>query len=112
MQVAYLARVDLPHVHLSDKELHGSETHEVGHHAISLHFLANDILMALFFGIATKEIAEAFLPGGSLNPMSKAINPLFATVGGVLGPILAFFGLNAIMGKPAWDNGWEIPTAT
>ena len=81
-------------------------------HFFTLHFLINDIFMVLFFGIAAKEITEACLPGGSLNPISKAINPLLATVGGVVGPVGVFFLLNAIMGQPAWINGWGIPTAT
>ena len=42
--------------------------------------------MAFFFGLATKEVVESVLPGGSLYPISKAGNPLFATMGGVLGP--------------------------
>ena len=61
----------------------------VGGHGISFHFLLNAIFMALFFGIAAKEITEACLPGGALNPPSKASNPLLGTLGGVLGPALA-----------------------
>ncbi len=85
---------------------------------ITLHFLINDIFMVLFFGIAAKEIVEAVLPGGPLNPPSKAINPLLATLGGVLGPVGVFFALNYMMGKPGmdpateWGKGWGIPTAT
>ena len=41
-------------------------------------------------GLAAKEVTEALLPGGSLNPPSKAVNPLAATMGGVFGPILVF----------------------
>lgn len=78
----------------------------------TIHFLANDILMALFFGIAAKEITEACLPNGALNPIRKAVNPLLGTVGGVLGPIAVFLGLNAFLGTPEWRNGWGIPTAT
>jgi NhaA family Na+:H+ antiporter len=32
----------------------------------------NDIFMVFFFGIAAKEITEACLPGGSLNPPREA----------------------------------------
>jgi len=77
-----------------------------------LHFIANDIIMVFFFGIAAVEITQSVLPGGDLNPIKKAINPLFATLGGVLGPIGVFFILNAIMGDPSYSNGWGIPTAT
>lgn len=81
-------------------------------HYTCLHFLANDIVMAFFFGIAAKEITEACLPNGALNPVSKAVNPLFGTLGGVLGPVGVFLALNATIGLPEWKNGWGIPTAT
>ena len=93
-------------------------------HPLTLHFLINDIFMVFFFGIAAKEITEAALPGGSLNPMRKAINPLFATIGGVAGPVAVFFGavwLAANNGvydasdpelMATVNKGWGIPTAT
>jgi len=93
----------------------GHEMHHTAHgweHFLTLHFLVNDLFMVLFFGIAAKEITEACLPGGALNPLSKAINPLLATLGGVLGPVGVFFLVNALMGDPAWVRGWGIPTAT
>lgn len=88
--------------------------HEFVDHAhwSSLHFFFNDIFMAVFFGIAAKEITEACLPGGSLNPPQKAINPLFATAGGVVGPVAAYFAFVAITGDQTIANGWGIPTAT
>jgi len=55
-------------------------------HDLTLHFLVNDIFMCFFFGLAIKEVTEALLPGGSLNPISRAVNPLMATLGGVVGP--------------------------
>jgi NhaA family Na+:H+ antiporter len=77
-----------------------------------LHFLINDIFMVLFFGLAAKEITESCLPGGALNPLSKAINPLLATLGGVLGPVGIFLLLNLLFGNAEWTRGWGIPTAT
>jgi len=79
--------------------------------------------MVLFFGIAAKEITEACLPGGSLSPMKKAINPIFATLGGVAGPALVFFvGLWALFQSGVYSpelhdvdalrRGWGVPTAT
>ena len=94
-------------------------------HEVGLNFLINDIFMVFFFGIAAKEITEACLPGGSLNPPKKAINPLFATIGGVVGPVTVFFvgmRIAAGMGLEGYDpegaqwaglqKGWGIPTAT
>ena len=95
--------------------VHGSHSHGlhegVGHY-FTLHFLMNDIFMAFFFGLAAKEITEACLPNGALNPPSKAVNPLFATVGGVVGPIAVFVVANLIFGRAEWARGWGIPTAT
>ena len=96
------------------------------HHDVNLHFLINDIFMVFFFGIAAKEITESALPGGSLNPLKKAVNPLIATIGGVVGPVGVFFafmfaarrmglsGYDDLSGKEwaAHLKGWGIPTAT
>ncbi|MCT4556614.1 MAG: Na+/H+ antiporter NhaA [Pelagimonas sp.] len=86
-----------------------------GHRTLTLHYLVNDILMALFFGIAAKEVWEAvILKNGSLRG-KKAATPLFATAGGMFGPIGVYLGLALIMGSDTYDavaNGWAIPTAT
>lgn len=79
---------------------------------LSFHFVSNELFMVMFFGIAAVEITQSCLPGGDLNPFSKAINPLFGTLGGVIGPVVVYLGLNAIIGVPELHNGWGIPTAT
>lgn len=94
----------------------GREVNILGHH-LTAHFLINDIFMVLFFGVAAKEITEAMLPKGALNPIKKAINPLFGTVGGVVGPAGMYFGLTYLIfgGHPDFGvvaHGWGIPTAT
>jgi NhaA family Na+:H+ antiporter len=80
--------------------------------ALSFHFLTNDIFMVFFFGIAAVEITQSFLPGGDLYPVSKSVNPLLATAGGVVGPALVYLMLNHIIGTPELQRGWGIPTAT
>jgi len=86
-------------------------------HLVTHHWLVNDIFMVFFFGIAAKEITESCLPGGNLNPITKSINPLLATCGGVIGPVVCFFiGMSFLYG-PMDDletlrRGWGIPTAT
>jgi len=93
-----------------------------GHH-LTLHFIFNDIFMVFFFGIAAKEITESCLPGGSLNPPRKAVAPLIATLGGVVGPVAVFFlglwlAFQTGIYDPAVDDfetlarGWGVPTAT
>ncbi|MEM7413628.1 MAG: Na+/H+ antiporter NhaA [Myxococcota bacterium] len=92
-------------------------------HVLDLHFIVNDIFMVFFFGIAAKEITEACLPGGDLNPPAKAMNPLIATLGGVFGPVGVFFlGLSLLFAAGVYETGvddyatlargWGVPTAT
>lgn len=86
-----------------------------GHRELTLHYLVNDVLMALFFAIAAKEVWEAIiLKDGSLRG-KKAATPLIATLGGMMGPISVYLGLAMIMGSDTYNavaNGWAIPTAT
>lgn len=82
------------------------------HGPLSVHFIVNDLFMVLFFGVAAKEITEAVLPGGALNPPRKAINPLFGTIGGVAGPILVYLAYVHWAGRSDLMIGWGIPTAT
>lgn len=93
--------------------------HDDGHghvtRTLTLHYLVNDVLMALFFAIAAKEVWEAIiLENGSLRG-KKAATPLIATAGGVLGPVAVYLGLAAFLGSETYDavsKGWAIPTAT
>ncbi len=86
-----------------------------GHRTLTLHYLVNDVLMALFFAIAGKEVWEAVaLKDGSLRG-KKALTPLIATSGGMFGPIAVYLGLALLMGSDTYQsvaNGWAIPTAT
>ncbi len=79
---------------------------------ISFHFLTNDIFMVFFFGIAAIEITQSLLPGGDLHPIKKSVNPLLATLGGVIGPAVVYLALNHFIGDPSLRRGWGIPTAT
>jgi NhaA family Na+:H+ antiporter len=79
---------------------------------ISFHFLTNDIFMVFFFGIAAVEITQSLLPGGDLHPLKKSVNPLLATLGGVVGPAVVYLVLNHYIGSPSLSRGWGIPTAT
>jgi len=85
------------------------------HRTLTLHYLVNDVLMALFFAIAAKEVWEAIvLQNGALRGR-KAATPLIATLGGMLGPITVYLGLASFLGSDIYDavaRGWAIPTAT
>lgn len=90
-----------------ERAVHGTIA---GH--VNVHFLINDVFMVFFFAVAGMEIVNSLSPGGALNPIKKAITPLLATAGGIIGPIAVFFSLNELMGEPAFLNGWGICTAT
>ena len=86
---------------------------EHGARVINAHYLVNDALMALFFGIAGKEVWEALLPGGPLQDLRRAASPLCATLGGMLGPAAVYLLGAALLGRmDDLGNGWAIPCAT
>ena len=117
--IAGLAMANIDHnfyEELVDYHVFGKSV-EIFGRAVTSHFLINEIFMVFFFGGAAKEITESVLPGGALNPIPKAINPLMGTLGGVLGPAGLFFLLTYIFygGGDNFSvvaNGWGIPTAT
>ena len=91
-------------------------------HEFDFHFLFNDFFMVLFFGIAAVEITKAVRDGGPLFPITKAVNPILACLGGIIGPVAVFFLLTAIIPFTSLlesgillseiKNGWAVPTAT
>jgi Na+:H+ antiporter, NhaA family len=105
----------LVHYVLVDDFLIGEAEPEGGsvRRVLTLHFLVNDVLMALFFAIAAKEVWEAvILEEGSLRGR-KALTPLIATAGGMAGPVVVYLSLAAALGVfDAVSRGWAIPTAT
>ncbi|PKP71241.1 MAG: sodium:proton antiporter [Alphaproteobacteria bacterium HGW-Alphaproteobacteria-4] len=109
---SYHAVVDYP---LIQNFFIGAEHAADGHisRTLTAHFLVNDILMAFFFAMAGKEVWEAvILKNGELRGR-KAMTPLIATAGGMLGPVAVYLGLAAVLGiYETVSRGWAIPTAT
>jgi NhaA family Na+:H+ antiporter len=68
----------------------------------------NDGLMAIFFFLIGLEIKRELMVG-ELNSAKKAVFPVFAAIGGIALPGLAFVLLN---GDPETLRGWAIPMAT
>lgn len=83
------------------------------HRTLTVHYLINDVLMALFFAIAGKEVWEAVaLKEGSLRGR-RSLTPLIATAGGMAGPVAVYVCLALFWGVfDEVSNGWAIPTAT
>lgn len=77
-----------------------------------LHFVVNDVGMAFFFAIAAKEVVEATLPGGPLASPRRAAVPVWAAVGGMIGPAVLHIALAFWADEPALVRGWAIPCAT
>ena len=99
------------------KEEHGHEAghagHEAGHaHNITIHFIINDVLMALFFAMAAMEVWESMLPGGALSNLRKAATPLLATLGGIVGPAGLYLVGAWLFKEQLLIRGWAIPCAT
>jgi Na+:H+ antiporter, NhaA family len=74
----------------------------------SLHFLANDGLMTIFFLVVGAEIRQE-INNGALANLKLATLPLGAALGGVMVPALIYTAINH--GSEA-SAGWAIPTAT
>ena len=84
-----------------------------GTRVLTLHYLINDLAMALFFAVAGKEVWEATaLKRGALRG-PKAFAPLIATAGGMAGPVTVYLLGALLIGQFAeLAHGWAIPTAT
>ncbi len=77
----------------------------------AMRFVVNDIGMAFFFAMATKEVVEAMLPGGALSTPRQAALPLLAAVGGMAVPA-AIFAAGAAASHAGIMRGWAVPCAT
>jgi Na+:H+ antiporter, NhaA family len=74
----------------------------------SLHFVVDDVLMAVFFFVVGLEIKREFVRGELRTPR-QALLPALAAVGGMLVPALLFV---AFQRGGEGVRGWAIPMAT
>ncbi len=74
----------------------------------SLHYVVNDILMAIFFFVVGLEIRRE-MNGGELSDLRRASLPVVAAIGGMLAPAAIY-----LMIAPGGDaqRGWGVPMAT
>lgn len=73
-------------------------------HAAS--FAVNDVGIAFFFALITKEVAEATIPGGALHPWRRAALPVAAAIGGVVVSIACFIAFVDHAGEHMLEAGW------
>ncbi len=91
--------------HLWEKEITLSfDDKEFG---LTLHYLINDGLMAIFFFLVGLEIKREVI-AGELSTWKKASMPIAAAIGGMAVPALIFIAFN----PGDTGKGWGIPMAT
>jgi NhaA family Na+:H+ antiporter len=76
-----------------------------------LTFVINDIGMAFFLALVTKEVVEATLTGGVLHPWRRAALPLVAAICGVALPIAGYNFYLQQVGEWMLMSGWLVPSA-
>ncbi|MEV0133288.1 Na+/H+ antiporter NhaA [Dactylosporangium sp. NPDC050688] len=85
----------------------------VGPHALhldlSLAQWAADGLLAVFFFVAGLELKREFVAGDLRDPR-RAVLPILAAVGGMIGPAVIYVAVNWGSGEAL--AGWAVPTAT
>src|ERR1700730_840617 len=69
-------------------------------------FVVNDVGMAFFFALITKEVVEATLPGGDLHPWRRAALPVVAATGSVIVSIAIYLAVAEYFGEHMLGAGW------
>ena len=75
-------------------------------------FFVNDVAMVVFFGMITKEIVEATVPGGVLHPWRRTLLPVIASVGATVVPALIYMKFVDWVDEPTLGLGWPVTFAT
>ncbi len=78
----------------------------------SMAFAVNDVGMALFFALMTKEVVEATAPGGVLHPWRRALVPVIAAIGAIAVPALILGPVVGMLDEPMLVIGWPVVLAT
>jgi NhaA family Na+:H+ antiporter len=77
----------------------------------AIRFAVNDVAMAFFFGLITKEVVEATAPGGVLHPWRRAALPFVASFGAVIVPAVLLVGVSRTLDEPMLAVTWLVPAA-
>jgi len=78
----------------------------------SIAFAVNDVAMAIFFALITKEIVEATAPGGVLHPWRRAMLPVVAALTAAALTALIYVRVSAALDEPMLSEGWPVALAT
>jgi NhaA family Na+:H+ antiporter len=71
----------------------------------SIAFVVNDVAIAFFFALITKEVVEATAPGGVLHPWRRAALPMFASLGAGAVPALLHGRIVEALDEPMLRSG-------
>jgi NhaA family Na+:H+ antiporter len=78
----------------------------------AISFAVNDVGMALFFALMTKEVVEAMVPDGVLHPWRRATLPVIASIGAAAVPALIHVRIVNALDEPMLAAGWPVSLAT
>ncbi|MEJ2036421.1 MAG: Na+/H+ antiporter NhaA, partial [Maritimibacter sp.] len=79
------------------------------------HFVEYPLWFNSQIGVHIEHWTHAFGAADGSVRGRKAATPLLATAGGMLGPVVVYLGIAALLGSDTYDavsRGWAIPTAT
>lgn len=79
--------------------------------AHALEFPVNEVGIVFFFGLMTKQVVEAALPGGELHPWRRAALPVIAAIGGIAVPALLYYSWLNHVGEPMLMQAWAVTCA-
>jgi NhaA family Na+:H+ antiporter len=74
-------------------------------------FPVNEIGIAFFLALITKELTEATLPGGALHPWRLAALPVAAAIGGAAVSIACYLAFLEYVDEPILMTGWVAASA-
>ena len=78
----------------------------------ALAFPVNDVGLAFFFALMTKEVVEATAPNGVLHPWRRALLPVIAAALATMVSALLHVGMVDVLDEPALIVAWPVAFAT
>src|SRR5712692_5992554 len=76
-------------------------------------FAVNNVGMALFFALITKEVVDATAPGGALHTWRRVLLAVVGAAGGMVGSVVVYLGyLHGADESSLLARGWPIACAT
>jgi NhaA family Na+:H+ antiporter len=78
----------------------------------AISFAVNDVAMAFFFALMTKEVVEATAPGGVLHRWRRVLLPVLSSIGGAVVPALIYVQVVYALDEPMLAIGWPVALAT